>query len=670
MGKAFFPRLAAQGILSNRRFYFPYLLTVIGTVAGYYNICAIASDSGIALMRGAAYVSALAQIGVFITGAFALLFLFYTNSFLMKRRTRELGLYNILGMGKGHIALILLFESLYVALIGIGGGLCAGVLLHKVATLFLHRLLGLEVPFGFEVSVPALTSAVVLFLVILGLALLHNLRRISLANPIALLHSDSMGEREPKTKWVLAILGVLSLGGGYAIALNTRDSMEALAFYFVAVILVIIGTYCLFTAVSIVVLKLLRRNKRFYYKTSHFIGISGMLYRMKQNAVGLANICILSTMVLVMLSGTLSLYLGTQDTVDRQAPSDLVITVSYFPEESAGPDVAALRERVRGRVKALGQSVTSMEGNYICDFSAGGQNGQYALDYTGEARYSSLTVFNFLTAQDYAALTGRPVPELAADEVLVYGIGDSSITFTYQGQNLRTFRVREALEDFPAVSGSGIGAVGRPAMVVLRDMDTLLAVREMYGVTDMHYAVSYEFRVNITGTADEKYALGREFAGLDADFTGTGDWDMLRCTSYEEVYSESYGLSGSFLFLGVFLGLLFIMATVLIIYYKQISEGYEDRRRFEIMRQVGLEQRDIRRSINSQILTVFFLPLAVATVHLLFDYRLMLQLLQIFSITNVGLTALCSLGTLLVFALLYAVVFVLTAKVYYRIVSR
>ena len=671
MGKAFFPRLAAQGILSNRRFYFPYLLTIIGTAAGYYNIRAIAGDSGMARMPQAAYVTALAQIGVFLTAGFALLFLFYTNSFLMKRRTRELGLYNVLGMGKGHIALLLLFESLYAALIGIGGGLCAGVLLHKVATLFLHRLLGLDVPFGFEVSAPAIASTAALFLVILGLSLLHNLRQITLSSPIELLRSGNAGEREPRTKWVLAILGVLTLGGGYALALATRSSMEALAFYFVAVILVIIGTYCLFTAGSIAVLKLLRRSKRFYYKTSHFIGVSGMLYRMKQNAVGLANICILSTMVLVMLSGTLSLYLGIQDTVDRQAPSDLVVSVSYLPEEQpAGPDISALREKIQRRVEALGQSVTSMEGNYVFDFSAGGRDGRYALDYEGAARYGSLTVFTFLTAQDYAALTGRPVPELAEDEVLLFGVPDRALTFTYLGRELGSFRVRESLTDFPAVSGGGIGSVGRPAMVVVRDMDALLAIRELYGTTGMQYVVSYEFRVDITGTAEEQYDLGQRFSDLDADFSDTGEWTMLRCHSYQEIYAEAYGLAGGFLFLGVFLGLLFIMATVLIIYYKQISEGYEDRRRFEIMRQVGLEQRDIRRSVNSQILVVFFLPLLAAAVHVAFDFRLMLQLLEIFSITNVRLTALCSLGVLLVFALLYAVVYRLTARVYYRIVSR
>ncbi len=672
MAKSFFPKLAAQSILLNRRFYFPYLLTIIGTVAGFYNIDAIATDPGMADMPRAVYVMTFAFIGVYITGLFALLFLFYTNSFLMKRRTRELGLYNILGMGKRHIALLLIWESVYTALIGIGGGLCAGILLYKLVTLALYRILHLDVPFGFTIQPQAVFTTLVLFGVILLLTLLHNLRRITFANPIALLHGENMGEREPKTRWILTILGIASLSGGYAIALMTRDSMEALAFYFLAVILVIIGTYCLFTAVSIAVLKLLRKNKKFYYKTTHFIGISGMLYRMKRNAVGLANICILSTMVLVMLSGTLSLYLGIEDVIAQQAPSDLLLNIYYNPDEQSGPDIPGFQEKVRQRVEELGQSVTRLEGNYSTDFSASGQDGVYALDYEGAARYSSLTVFTFLTAQDYAALTGQAVPELAADEALVYGIGDDSLTFTYLGETQPlSFRVRETLSDFPAISGGSYGNVGRPAMVVVRDMDTLLAIRQMYSVTGSLHSIQYEFRVDLTGTAEEQYQLGQSFLDIDAaDFTGTGEWDVLRCNSYESIYAENYGLAGGFLFLGVFLGVLFMMATVLIIYYKQISEGYEDRQRFQIMEKVGLDQRDIRRSINSQVLTVFFLPLLVAALHVAFDFRLMLQLLQIFSITNTALTALCSLGVLAVFILLYAAVFSLTAKIYYRIVSR
>ncbi len=672
MRKGLFPKLAVQNIVLSRRFYFPYLLTIIGTAAAFYDIAAIAYDEGMRQLRGAEYVAVFSSIGVFIVAVFAAIFLFYTNSFLMKRRSKELGLYNILGMGKRHIALILLWESLYTALIGIVGGLSAGVLLYKLVTLSLHRLLRLEVPFGFELSPRAMAATAILFGGILLLTLLYNLRRITVVNPIALLHGENVGEREPKTRWLLALLGILTLGGGYGLAMMTQNSMEAMVVYFLAVILVIIGTYCLFTAVSIAVLKLLRRNKKFYYQTRHFIGISGMLYRMKQNAVGLANICILSTMVLVMLSGTLSLYLGTEEVVAQRAPADLIVRVNYDPiRGQRGPDVPALEERLSAQVASQGQKVTKLEGNNYYCFSGSGRNGTYDLYSGASMRYGSFTTFTFLTAQDYASLTDQPTPELKEDQVLLYGIPDDSLTFTRGETPIFSFQAVEHPEDFPTISGGiGLGLVGRPAMVVVKDQAVLQQLpRWDAEASDSYTQITYECRLDLSGTADEKYDVGH-YLSHETNFTGTGEWSVLHITSREQIYNENFGIAGGFLFLGVYLGLLFLMAAVLIIYYKQISEGYEDRQRFQIMEKVGLEQREIRRSINSQVLTVFFLPLIVAAVHVAFDFRLMLQLLQIFSVTDVLPTALCTLGTLLVFGAIYAAVFALTARVYYHIVSR
>ena len=332
----FYPRMALVNLARNGKFYLPYLLTVAGTAAAYYIAMALAGAQDLPQSTRYFYLSAFMGVGTFVIAVFAVIFLTYTNSFLMKRRKKELGLYNILGMGKRHIAVVLGFETLYTALIGIVGGVLLGLLLQKLVTLLLYQIMGFDVQYGFYIAWPAIWGTFVLFGLILLGNLLLNLRRIHVQNPAELLREGSAGEREPKTRWPLTVIGILSLGGGYAIALTTRSATAALALYFVAVFLVILGTYCLFTSVSIAVLKALRANKRFYYKTNRFIGVSGMLYRMKRNAVGLANICILSTMVLVMVSGTLALYLGSDEALDQQFEGDLRAEVRYDPQGLGG----------------------------------------------------------------------------------------------------------------------------------------------------------------------------------------------------------------------------------------------------------------------------------------------------------------------------------------------
>lgn len=664
VGNSLYPRLALQSFRANRQFYVPYLAAVCIMTAAFYNILSIATDPGLFKLRGAEYVSIFAVIGTWITGLFALQFLFYTNRFFMKRRTRELALYHVLGMGKRHIALILLWETGYTALIGIGGGLCLGVLFHKLITLALHRLLRLEIPFGFPLSFYALAATAALFLFILLLTLLHNLRRVRTTNPIALLHSESEGEREPKTRWLLSLLGILSLGGGYALSQLTQTSAEALLVYFLAVIMVILGTYLLFTSVSILVLKLLRKNKGFYYRTSHFIGVSGMLHRMRQNAVGLANICILSTMVLVMVSGTMSLYLGMETVIDTKIPSDLLVTVRYLPEKESGPDTAELLRRVTRYTEQSGLQVESSGHNLYayCTADLSG-DGSFCSDLSGY-EYT----FSFLTAQDYASAAGIDVPEVAAGQALVWGLADhrDHLTFTdAAGNQMLSLAVQGELPSRAPVSCGFLDTTGRPVQVVVRDAEALL---HLYQTLHLRH-FCWEMRINVTGTEEQLFALAELMQGEEADYTGTGAWSFLSVESCTQLYTDYFGMAGGFLFLGVFLGTLFLLAAVLIIYYKQISEGYEDRLRFQIMQKVGLTREDIRRSVNSQVLTVFFLPLVVAAVHVAFDLHLMVQLLQLFGITEVFPTILCSLGTLLVFALLYGLVFSRTARAYYRIVS-
>ena len=676
MGKLLYPRLAWQNIKGDRRFFAPYFLALLGNVAAFYIMTALAVDPGMSQLHGAMYVQSFCFMGMFIAAVFSAVFLLYVNGFLMKQRKKALGLYNILGMGKSHIAAVLFFETLFVGGAGIVCGLLTGLLFHKLVTLALYKLLRFAVPFGFAISWDAMTRTAILFGVLIGLTLLSNLNKVRLSKPIELLYGGQVGEREPRTKWFMTLLGVLTLGAGYYIALRTTNGMEAIAFYFVAVFLVIIGTYCLFTAVSIFVLKALRANKRFYYKTSHFIGVSGMLYRMKQNAVGLANICILSTMVMVMVSGTLSLYLGTQDIVNRQAPSDLTVLVRYDPDEAEPFDPAAMLRFQEGFIQDQGYSVSEDLIYSSFTFTVGRlPDGSYTTENDLVTLGTAITTIQVLTQDAYAAATGVSLG-LEAGEVAFDGEEDVLTIHwgTLEGEGSfgwSDLTVAQHLEE----SLSTDDVVSEASTLVVADTAALMELyenqKEAYGEDSswMEWQASF----SVDATDEELRAVQQaynQYVRDDAVFAGTGKWWSCGWTLRCDVEADAYGLAGGFLFLGIFLGTIFLMATVLIIYYKQISEGYEDKARFEIMQKVGLSREEVRASIRSQVLMVFFLPIAVAAIHILFDFNMVEKLLTLFQVYNTTLTALCTLGTVLVFFLVYGVVYLLTARTYYKIVER
>ena len=676
MGKLLYPRLAWQNIKGDRRFFAPYFLALLGNVAAFYIMTALAVDPGMSQLHGAMYVQSFCFMGMFIAAVFSAVFLLYVNGFLMKQRKKALGLYNILGMGKSHIAAVLFFETLFVGGAGIVCGLLTGLLFHKLVTLALYKLLRFAVPFGFAISWDAMARTAILFGVLIGLTLLSNLNKVRVSKPIELLYGGQVGEREPRTKWFMTLLGVLTLGAGYYIALRTTNGMEAIAFYFVAVFLVIIGTYCLFTAVSIFVLKALRANKRFYYKTSHFIGVSGMLYRMKQNAVGLANICILSTMVMVMVSGTLSLYLGTQDIVNRQAPSDLTVLVRYDPDEAEPFDPAAMLRFQEGFIQDQGYSVSEDLIYSSFTFTVGRlPDGSYTTENDLVTLGTAITTIQVLTQDAYAAATGVSLG-LEAGEV-AFGGEEDVLTIhwgTLEGAGSfgrSDLTVAQHLEE----SLSADAAVSDTSTLVVADTAALMELyenqKEAYGEDSswMEWQASF----SVDATDEELRAVQQaynQYVRDDAVFAGTGKWWSCGWTLRCDVEADAYGLAGGFLFLGIFLGTIFLMATVLIIYYKQISEGYEDKARFEIMQKVGLSREEVRASIRSQVLMVFFLPIAVAAVHILFDFNMVEKLLTLFQVYNTTLTALCTLGTVLVFFLVYGAVYLLTARTYYKIVER
>lgn len=668
---------------SNRRFYLPYILTVIGTAAAFYIMAAIVSDPGskelaAGTSNGPMYVSMFMTLGMFVLGLFSCIFLLYTNSFLMKRRQKELGLYSVLGMSKTNIAGIMVFEALYIALIGIGGGLAVGILLTKLVSLALFRLMRLPVPFGFSVQPIAIIIVVLFFAGLILLTLLANLAKVGRSRPVELLRGGNVGEKEPKANWFLTIVGVLFLGAGYAVAMLVDNPGMAVAVYFLAVFAVIIGTYCLFTSVSIAVLKALRRNKRYYYKAKHFISVSGMLYRMKRNAVGLANICILCTMVMVMVSGTLSLYLGSEEQVNVYCPADVVVETTYYA--SSTEDHVYNEETGEETIEYHTPYDAAAMDAWFEDYFAGHKltpSAAKAVEYytfTAVDSEDHVSLVTAVTAETYAQLTGEAAPELAPGEALAhvpsgYKFGDGLNFLDKDGNTLSIQFVGEAqLSSAQVELNTAILSQSEDDDIVLVVPDTAALLELVAGQENGSYIWrgQYDFDASdeaVSAMVDDYWAASSAGTGADA-----GYYDMLRINLRSETEQEVYGLSGGFLFLGVFLGIVFLMATVLIIYYKQVSEGYEDNARFEIMRKVGLSEREARRAIRSQILTVFFMPILVAAIHIAFDFNLVVLLLRLFSLTNVKLTALCTLGTLLVFCAVYAVVYALTARSYYKIV--
>ena len=570
----FYPKLAVRSLRLNGKFYLPYLLSGAISAAMLYDILFLNMNRGVAQLKGTNAVRGLLGFGAIVVAVFSFALLCYTNSFLMKRRQKELGLYNILGMEKRHLARLLLWETVYAALLCILGGLLLGILLSKLFLLLLCAIIQAEVPFGFEVPREAVLYTTAAFGGIFLLNYLLNLLRLNRVKPIELLKGTESGEREPRTKWVLTVLGVLTMGAGYGISLTVKDPVKAMLLFFLAVILVIVGTYCLFTAGSIALLKALRRNKRYYYRTRHFTAVSGMLHRMKRNAAGLATICILSTMVLVTVSTTVCLYMGVDEMLDLMYCRDVQTYVNYGAPEDL-PKVKGLYER---KARELG---VKME-----DFAA---------------------LCFYAPATEYAnnRTDVEPLLKRAQGADVVGDPADGPMR-VYVGCNL------------PADADA-----------------SLFAASVAVGTRDLALSSSWYFT--------DDCRAGR------TDF-----WASL----------------GGFFFIGLFLGSLFLMAAVLIVYYKQVSEGYEDARSFSIMQQVGMTQEEVKTSIRSQVSTVFFLPLVAAACHTAGAFPMTKKILLLFGLTNTGLFVLCSAATLLLFAAVYYGIYRLTAREYYRIVKR
>lgn len=661
-----YPRLAATNLKKNRRFYLPYLLACIVIVALFCIILTLASDPYLGQMQHGGSVSQVLGFGVLIMALFSAIILFYTNSTFTKQRKREFAIYNILGMEKRHISYVLFWESLYTAAMALFFGLVAAGVFSKLLQLVLVRLIGGEATFGLNISLMSIGYTAVFFGALFLLLLLNTIRIIHLSNPVQLLRAGSEGEREPRSKWILALLGAVCLAAGYIISLRTNAALYAIQYFFPAVILVIIGTYLTFIALSIVVLKALRKNRRYYYKTSHFATVSGLIYRMSRNAAGLASICILSTMVLVTVSTTVSLYKGVDAYAAVRWPQDMTLTLMTDKQTNTVPDVAPVLQVVDDAMTRSGLTQSNVHGYRTVRFSTL-RSGDALDQFTGSG-VDAYTVL-VLDTEGYADLTGEQVT-LAPGDALAWTDGKPfGDTVTICG---RTFRLRQ-LDSFPLDSGSSIMGL-HTLYLVVPDLDSVLDLRAQQNACVSEHGgtrsmLNYTYQFDLSGTdAEQLDALHALLS--DPAFASAAEAANVQYTTdmRADGYPTLRSMYGGFLFLGFFLGFVFLFATVLIIYYKQVSEGYDDRGRFRIMQQVGMTPKEVKATIRTQVLLMFFLPLVTAAIHIAFAFPLIKQIVFAFGLQNVHLFLLCTLGTFGVFALLYTFVYLLTARTYYRIV--
>ena len=696
-----YPGMAFSNIIKNRRVYLPYMIACTFTAAIYYIICSLGDNSSLTELWGGNIIRTYMGVGQLIVSIFAVIFLFYVNSFLLKRRQSEFGLYNILGMEKRHIAKIIAFETLYTYIVVAVCGTVFGILLDKLIYLILLKMLGAAVPVGFYISGSAIAKSLILTGAIFVLMLLNSIRLIHKARPVELLRSDSAGEREPKAKWALAVLGVILLGAGYYIAVTVKNPITAFMLFFAAVVLVIAGTYLLFTAGSIALLKLLRKNKNYYYRTKHFISISSMLYRMKRNAAGLANICILSTMVLVMVSATMFMYLGSNEMLRIRYPAEFVMTASV--DDPGAPEAASLLDDAISKESLAGKDAITYRDlslNAFYDENTGGFTTDPDIYQSSSAvdMLDQISTFVFIPLEDYNRCSGRHMKLDSDSDVLVYYTGSSaaldpaSDTITIDGQQ---FDIRHELDSMIRNSNI-VASINGGCFIIVKDISVIEKILETSAELsgDDQSFISFNYMTDIKGDPKENSdAIGRVYdqalaaiSGLDADGStdqgGSADTDggngesatapgstvSLQCRSVESV-SYTADFTGLF-FIGIFLGLLFLMATVLIMYYKQLTEGYEDRKRFEILQNVGMSHTEVRRSINSQILIVFFLPLVTAGIHVAFDFPFIFRVMTLMNLFDKKLFALCTAGCFLAFTVFYIVVYLLTSRLYYRIVRK
>ena len=677
MRGGFYIRLAKDGIVKNRKLYFPYILTCICMIMMFYIIYYLGFSADFTSVRGGEMLQSFLSLGVFVIAIFSLIFLYYTNSFLIRRRQKEFGLYNILGMGKRNLVKILVWENVLTAVLSIVSGLLLGILFSKLAELAAIRILGGETGFAIRVEPQPIIVTAVLFLGIFLLIMLRMIFYIFRLRPVEMLKSENVGEKPPKANWILAIIGAALLAGAYYLAVAVIDPMSAMLMFFNAVVMVIIATYVLFISGSVALCKLLQKNKKYYYKTKHFVSLSSMVYRMKRNGAGLASICILSTMVLVTLSSTVCLYAQTEDGIQKRYPHDIMMEFTSDDYTETEP----YKEIVSEVLSEYGEEAENVEDFHMYS-TAGFQYGdEFRLSMsgyseTGAGDIESIRSVYMISLEDYNRLTGES-REMADDELFLYSFKADYDYDTISIAGFGTWNV-ELLEHQPFPVGRAQANAEGSYFIVVKDLSVIQQIEEYRNslaeeddsliVTYIEESYGFDLSCDDEKQTEIYNTILERIGELISQENGV-DYPHYYIDSKAGGRADYIAINGGLFFLGVLLGAVFLFGTVLIMYYKQISEGYEDQDRFDILMKVGMTQKEVKQSINSQVLTVFFLPLITAGIHLAFAYPLISKILLLMSAVEESLLILVTICCYLVFALFYVIVYIITSKGYYTIVS-
>ncbi len=681
MKKGFYRRIALTGINRNRKLYVPYIITCIGMVMMYYIISSLSASELLEHVSGGRTAKSMLDLGSRIIFIFSLVFLFYSNSFLVRRRKKEFGLYNILGMSKKNVSIVLLWETAITAFISLLAGVFLGIAFSKLAELLLINMLNGDVAYSFSVSMPSVKNSLLLFGLIFLLIFLNGLRQVHLANPIALLHSENVGEKPPKGNILWGFGGVVILAAAYYIALSIKNPLSALVHFYAAVIMVIAATYLIFISGSVVLCRLLQKAKGYYYKPDHFVPVAQMKYRMKRNGAGLASICILSTMVLVMITSSSCLYFGKEKSLREIYPHSINLTVilnsmEYTSDENIG--------RMRNSLQTL-LAENSSDIDNVSDYRIANIAGclyddkmevdAKALESFGTDTFDKLVNLYFMPLSDYNRICSTD-EQLAENEAIIYccrmDYGYESLTV----KNGMTLNIVKKTGSFPEKDFATTEIIPYMVIVVPDFEKTVAPLTEFKEGEDDMLTLKWEYCLDVLGDKQQEHFICEKIRQKTDEFVRETDSEKnaygiyyTNLDSRAESRDEFYGLYGGLFFLGILLSLVFISATVLIIYYKQVSEGYEDRSRFEIMQKVGMTKSEIKKNINSQMLLVFFLPLGFAIMHLGFAFPIIRKLLLLFSLDNFNLFITTTCLSILVFAIFYTLTYKATGNAYYRIVS-